>query len=86
MSRTILVLRAFMGFTNYYSTYVKDYGRVVARLKDKLTVPRDIKKKGLGHRLGETRMISKFLKRSRTFFVDPSPTKGQPGQPFCTPG
>ena len=35
-----------MGFTNYYNTYVHDYARVVARLQDKLKVPREIGKKG----------------------------------------
>ena len=44
--RTISELRAFLGFTNYYHTYIKDYAEVVARLQDKLKVPREIGKKG----------------------------------------
>jgi hypothetical protein len=44
--RTIHELRAFLGFTNYYSSYVKGYTDVVARLQDKLKVPREEGKKG----------------------------------------
>ena len=45
-SRTVTALRAFLGFTNYYSCYIKDYANIVARLMEKL-VPRDVGKKGL---------------------------------------
>ena len=31
-------LRAFLGFTNYFSSYIKDYAKVAARLQDKLKV------------------------------------------------
>jgi len=44
--RTVSALRAFLGFTNYYSSYIKDYANMVARLMEKLKVPRDIGKKG----------------------------------------
>ena len=44
--RTISELRAFLGFTNYYSSYVKGYAEVVARLQDKLRVSRADGKKG----------------------------------------
>ena len=40
-------LRAFWGFTNYYSVYIKDYANIVARLMEKLKVPRDVGKKGV---------------------------------------
>ena len=43
---TITALRAFLGFTNYYNSYIKMYAQVAARLQDKLKVPRDIGKKG----------------------------------------
>ena len=43
---TITELRAFLGFTNYYSSYVQGYSDVVARLQDKLKVPREVGKKG----------------------------------------
>ena len=43
---TVTGLRAFLGFTNYYSGYVQVYAKVVARLMDKLKVPRDMRKKG----------------------------------------
>ena len=36
--RTISEMREFLGFTNYYSCYVKDYAKVVACLQDKLCV------------------------------------------------
>jgi hypothetical protein len=44
--QNITELRAFLGFTNYYNTYIKGYSEVVAKLQDKLKVPRDIGKKG----------------------------------------
>ena len=43
---TITALRAFLGFTNYYSSYVKHYAKVVARLQDKLKVSKAEGKKG----------------------------------------
>ena len=42
----ITELRAFLGFTNYYNSYIKGYAEVVSRLQDKLKVPREIGKKG----------------------------------------
>ncbi len=44
--RTVTALRAFLGFTNYYSSYIKEYANIVARLMEKLKVPRDVGKKG----------------------------------------
>jgi hypothetical protein len=44
--RNIHELRAFLGFTNYYSIYIRDYANVVACLQDKLKVPREEGKKG----------------------------------------
>jgi len=44
--RTITEMRAFLGFTNYHSIYVDNYSKIVARLQDKLKVPREIGKKG----------------------------------------
>jgi hypothetical protein len=35
-----------LGFTNYYTIYIKDYANIVGRLQEKLKVPRDIGKKG----------------------------------------
>ena len=46
MPKTVTALRAFLGFTNYYSCYVRDYAKIVARLMDKLKVPRELGKKG----------------------------------------
>jgi hypothetical protein len=44
--KTISELRAYLGFTNYYTIYIKDYANVVGRLQEKLKVPRDQGKKG----------------------------------------
>ena len=44
--KNIHELRAFLGFTNYYSIYIEEHSKVVARLQDKLKVPRDQGKKG----------------------------------------
>ena len=44
--RTITEMRAFLGFTNYYSSYIQGYADVVAPLQDKLKVPREVGKKG----------------------------------------
>ena len=43
---TITALRAFLGFTKYYNTYIKEYAEIAARLQDKLKVPREVGKKG----------------------------------------
>ena len=51
LPRTISELRAFLGFTNYYSMYVEMYAEVVAILQDKLKVPRELGKKGSRHKL-----------------------------------
>ena len=39
-------LRSFLGFTNYYASYVEHYADTVAILQEKLKVPRDVGKKG----------------------------------------
>ena len=39
--KTITELRAFLGFTNYYSGYIADYAKVVAGLQDTLKVSRE---------------------------------------------
>ena len=44
--KTMSELRAFLGFTNYYSSYIHMYGEIVAALQEKLKVPREIGKKG----------------------------------------
>jgi hypothetical protein len=43
---TITELRAFLGFTNYYNTYIHMYAEVAAPLQDKLKVPGEVGKKG----------------------------------------
>ena len=46
MPKTVTELRAFLGFTNYYHTYIEGYSAIVARLQDKLKLPREEGKKG----------------------------------------
>ena len=61
--RTISELRAFLGFTNYYSSYVKGYAEVVARLQDKLRVSRaDGKKEVNSEFLGIVRTSARLKK------------------------
>ena len=43
---TITKLRAFLGFTNYYSRYIREYAKLVAGLQEKLKVSRQEGKKG----------------------------------------
>ena len=43
---TITAMRAFLGFVNQYSEYVKDFAEIVAPLQDKLKVSRQDGKKG----------------------------------------
>ncbi len=43
---TISELRGFLGFTNYYATYIQNYANIVTPLQDKLKVPRAEGKKG----------------------------------------
>ncbi len=45
LPQNIKELRAFLGFTNYYSSYVEGYDKVVAPLQEKLKVPRPEGKK-----------------------------------------
>jgi hypothetical protein len=54
MPQTITELRAFLGFTNYFSSCIEMYGDIVAPLQDKLKVPRDIGKKGSKYRIQYT--------------------------------
>jgi hypothetical protein len=44
--RTVTALRGFLGFTNYYSSYVKGYADLAADLMAKLRVDRNEGKKG----------------------------------------
>ena len=45
LPKTVTALRAFLGVTNYYRAYVKEYAKVVTRLMEKLKVPREVGKK-----------------------------------------
>ena len=52
--KTISELRAFLGFTNYYSSYVEGYASVVACLQDKLKVSKEEGKKGSKKKIMDT--------------------------------
>jgi len=47
--KNITELRAFLGFTNYYSAYIRMYAEFVAKLQDKLKIPHSMGKKGSKH-------------------------------------
>ena len=44
--KNISAMRAFLGFTNYYSSYIPNYATYVHKFQDKLKVPRQEGKKG----------------------------------------
>ena len=44
--KNITELGAFLGMANYYHIFIKDYSELVAKLQDKLKVPREFGKKG----------------------------------------
>ena len=46
LSKNINELRSFLGFTNYYASYVDHYAETVAILQGKLKVPRELGKRG----------------------------------------
>ncbi len=43
--RTVSAMRAFLGFTNYYISYIKGYAEIFADLQEKLKVSREEGKK-----------------------------------------
>lgn len=51
LPQTITELRAFLGLTNQYSSYVDQYAEMVAPLQEKLKVPRSLGKKGSKHKI-----------------------------------
>ena len=57
---TITELRSFLGFANYYSSYVKDFADVAAILQEKMKVPKDVgeKRKSGSDKLGPRRPSS----------------------------
>ena len=59
--KTITELRAFFGFTNYYSSYIKDYANMVSRLQDKLKVPREEGKKGTKKKILRKKRMKRCL-------------------------
>ena len=44
--KTVSQMRAFLGFINYYSSYIPQYAHTAARLMEKLKVGREAGKKG----------------------------------------
>ena len=76
--RTVTALRAFLGFTNYYSCYIKDYANIVARLMEKLKVPRDIGKKGSKAVIGWDDADLEAFERSKSFVRFPNFAASKP--------
>ena len=54
LPRTVTELRAFLGFTNYYHTYIQGYADIVQGLQDKLKLSREDGKKGSKKRISWT--------------------------------
>lgn len=61
--RTITELRAFLGFTNYYNSYIKGYSDVVGCLQDKLKVSKSEVKRVVKFALHGVRRIKKRSKK-----------------------
>ena len=49
--KTVCKLRAFLGFTNYYSSFIKNYAKILAPLMEQLRVGREEGKKGSQKRI-----------------------------------
>ena len=49
LPKTVTEMRGFLGFANYYSSYVKDFAHMAAPLMEKLKVGRVLGKKGSKH-------------------------------------
>ena len=47
LPKTVTQLRGFLGLTNYYSSYVKDYAKMAGPLTSKLQLNREEGKKGV---------------------------------------
>ena len=80
---TVTGLRAFLGFTNYYSCYVKEYAKIVTRLMEKLKVPRDIGKKGSkAHITWEEEDLAAFAEIKKVLCESLSLQRVNPERPF----
>ena len=69
--RTVTSLTAFLGFTNYYSVYMKDYANMVARLMEKLNVHRDVGNKGSKAVIGWDEADLEAFEAIKFFFANP---------------
>jgi len=47
--KNVTEMRSFLGFANYYASYIQDYARMAAPLMEKLKVGRTLGKKGSKH-------------------------------------
>ena len=81
--RTITALRAFLGFTNYYNSYIHMYAQVAARLQDKLKVPRELGKKGSKQRVEfDAEDLEAFEELKRRLCQGLSLQRVNPDKPF----
>ena len=69
LPQNVSALRASLGVTNSYRSYIWDYANIVARLMEKLKVPRYIGKKAQNHLFRGSPKMSKPLRRSKNFYV-----------------
>ena len=65
---TITELRAFLGFTNYYSSYIHEYAKIVAGLQDKLKVPHEVGKRAVAAKFRENLRTKKHSTKSKDVF------------------
>ena len=80
---TITALRAFLGFTNYYNSYIHMYAQVAAPLQDKLKVPREIGRKGSKKRVEfDSADLEAFHELKRRLVSGLSLQRVNPDKPF----
>ena len=64
-------MRAFLGYTNYYSSYIPNYATYVHKLQDKLKVGRQEGKKGIKKAISWDEEDEKLFVDLKKVFVQP---------------
>lgn len=79
LPKTVSELSACLGFTNYCSSYIRMYGNIVAKIQERLKVPRDLGKKGIKHMIDftydEKEAFEEFKLRLFSELSDSRPTQ-----------
>ena len=83
LPKTVTALRGFLGLTNYYSCYVKNYANLAAPLMSKLQLNREDGKKGSQKPIRWTTSdIESFVKLKRALTEELELFQLEPDQPF----